>query len=114
MSLVQFTLNTQEDIKYKSMYLDIKKNTTLNDVFNLLSDLTNNKIELNKNKIVINQNLYMLDDLTSNFINFLTDQQIEYNELDDLEIICFANLVTPPLVFNQYLTDIYKNHINTN
>jgi hypothetical protein len=112
MSLIQINLHTEFDNKYKDLYVEVKKDTTFNNIFNKINDFLNeNNAFLNKNKIVINDNLFLHPNLSDNFINFITKHNIEYYELDDISIICFVNTDVPELVENKYLTHIYKNNI---
>ena len=63
------------------------------------------------NKIVINDNIFMHPNLSDNFLDFITKNNIEYYELDDLSIICFVNTNIPELVENEYITNIYIKNL---
>ena len=111
MSLIQINLHTQFDNKYKDLYVEVKNNTTFNHIFNKINEFLNeNNTSVNINKIVINDNLFMHPSLTNNFIDFLTENNLEYYELDDLSIICFVNTNVPELIENEYLSRVYKNN----
>lgn len=113
MSLVQINLHTEYDNKYKDLYIEIKNNTTFKDIFNKIKDFLNEtSATVNINKIVINDNIFMHPDLNSNFLNFISENNIEYYELDDLSIIGFVNTNVPELIENEYLTNIYKTNLN--
>lgn len=111
MSLIQINLNTEYDNKYKDLYVEVKKNTVLKNIFDKVNEFLNNSAILNINKLVINDNLFMHPDLNENFIDFLHNNKIEYYELDDLSIICFVSTDVPDLIENSYLTKIYRKHI---
>lgn len=111
MSLIQINLNTEYDNKYKDLYVEVKKNTVLKNIFDKVNEFLNNSAILNINKLVINDNLFMHPDLNENFIDFLHNNKIEYYELDDLSIICFVSIDVPDLIENSYLTKIYRKHI---
>jgi hypothetical protein len=112
MSLVQINLHTEFDNKYKDLYVEIKNNTTFNDVFNKIKEFLNeNNTTVNLNKIVLNDNLFINPPLDSNFLEYLNQHNIEYYELDDLSIICFINTNLPELISCDFLNNIYKKHI---
>jgi hypothetical protein len=110
MSLVQINLHTQFDNKYKDLYVEVKKNTTFNIIFNKINEFLNEN-SVNINKIVINDNIFMHPNLSDNFLDFITKNNIEYYELDDLSIICFVNTNIPELVENEYITNIYIKNL---
>jgi uncharacterized membrane protein len=111
MSLIQINLHTEFDNKYKDLYVEVKNNTSFNHIFNKINDFLNeNSAFVNISKIVINDNIFMHLNLSDNFMNFLTKNNLEYYELDDLSIICFVNTNVPELVDNEYLTNINKKN----
>jgi hypothetical protein len=111
MSLIQINLHTNSDNKYKDLYIEIKKDTTFNTIFNKIKNLLDNNVIFNLKKIVINDELYIEFDLNIIFLDFLKNNNIEYHDLDDLNIICFVDINIPNLVYNEFLTNIYIKHL---
>ena len=108
MSLIQIHLYTEQDIKYKDINIEIKEYVTFNDLFNKIEEILKEKFNINKKKIVINNNLYIIENINETFTSYLLDKEIEYNEIDDLDIICFIVLEVPELLYSDILTKCIK------
>lgn len=115
MSLLQVRLHTEEDVKYKDIFIEVKANTDFDTIFNKIEDvIKKDKIAVNRNKIVISDSLHLLDNNSGNnsgnqkFFQFILDNNLECDDIDSMEVICFVSINVPELIYSDILTNCIK------
>ena len=110
MSLIQLTLKNQQDKKIKDLFLEINTKTKFIDVINKSQNILGNQLIINPNKMIINNDLYF-DFKDQNILDFISENNIDYHELDDLEFTMFVDINIPNLLTHSYLSQLLKKHI---
>jgi hypothetical protein len=110
MALIQLSLKNSLDKKIKDLFLEINPRTKFSDVINKAQHILGNQLKINPNKILINNNLYF-DFNNSTIMNFITDNNIDYYEIDDIEFVMFVDINVPNLLSHSYLSQLLKKHI---
>jgi len=109
MSLLQVHLHTEEDVIYKDIFIEVKANVDFNYIFNKIEEvIKKDKIAVNKNKIVINDSIYILEGMEEKFFKFILDNNIECEDIDTIDIVCFVSVNVPELIYSEILTNCIK------